>query len=166
MRRAALLRPCARALQQQVGAEGQLAERLMSSSLAGPSQASQTASSLYNSLRHDPSAVQSFVRAYSVLAGRSVAVGNGSGAGLSGIARQHAGLAAAQSFRQVRLLCRFTLARPLSPASVALPLLRAVTVEWSCYPSQLLLESITVLHKHVSAMTSRARAPLCSADET
>lgn len=113
MRRAALLRPCARALQQQAGAEGQLAERLMSSSLAGPSQAFQAASSLYNNLRHDPSAVRSFVRAYSVLAGRSV-VGSGAGAGLSGIARQHAGLAAAQSFRQVRLLCRSTRAGLLS----------------------------------------------------
>ena len=102
MRRAAL--PCVRALQQQAGAEGLLAERLLSSTFAGrnSSQAFQAASTVYNALRNDSSAVRSFVRAYSVIAGRS-AVGTGAGAGLSHIARQHVGFAAGHNLRQVRV---------------------------------------------------------------
>ena len=118
MRRAALLSPSVRATLQQAGGDSQLAERLLSSSFAGtgPSQTFNAASSFYNALRQDISAVRCFARAYSVLAGRAAA---GSGMGLSHLARNAAGPAASRSFRQVRfclcLQCRPMLSLPPSP---------------------------------------------------
>lgn len=101
MRRAAL-QACSRALQSGSGstaADVQLAERLLSSSLAGPSQGPQAVNTLFSTLQRDPQAARCFVRAFSAVAGRAPPA-----SGVAGV--QHGYRAASRYFQQVRhLLC-------------------------------------------------------------
>ncbi len=75
----------------------QLAERLLSSSQAGPSQASQAANVFFHTLRKDPQAARCFARAFSALAGRAPPT-----SGLPGM--QRVSRAACRQYQQVTFL--------------------------------------------------------------
>ena len=96
-RAAAAAAACSRALQSNgagITIDAQLAERLLSSSQAGPSQASQAANVLFHTLQQNPQAARCFARAFSAVAGRAPPT-----SGLPGV--QRASRAACRQFQQV-----------------------------------------------------------------